>query len=106
MPLPLCRSATSSCGKVSGQRTIITIGPGIALPAPFLCGITSRVLPGLVLGDRLFQIFQQLIGAQLLRAATKPMAEQAVDQHSKFVVFDVQFAMLVRRRGHHISSIC
>ena len=32
------------------------------------------------------------------------MAEQALDQHSEFVVLSVQLAMLVCRRGHHIPQ--
>jgi hypothetical protein len=93
--------------QVSGQRTMIPVGPDIAPPAPFVGSDIGRILPGLVLGDRLFKIFQpelQLIVARPLRAAAEPMAEQALDQHSEFVVLSVQLAMLVCRRGHHIPQ--
>jgi hypothetical protein len=93
--------------QVSGQRTVITIGLSVASPAPFAGSDIGHILPGPVLGDRLFQIFQrelQLIVAQLLGAAAEPMAEQALDQHSEFVVLSVQLAMLVCRRGHHIPQ--
>jgi hypothetical protein len=93
--------------QMGGQRTMVTMGPSIAPATPFVRGIFGRVLTGLVLGDRLFQIFQpelQLIVAQLLGTAAKPMAEQALDQHSEFVVLSVQFTMLLRRRSHHIPQ--
>jgi hypothetical protein len=65
--------------QVSGQRTMIAIGRRVAPPTPFARGSIGRILPGPVLGDRPFQIFQpelQLIAAQPLGTAADPMAEQ------------------------------
>ena len=46
----------------------------------------------------------QLIVGQLLGTTTEAMAEQSLDQHSEFIVLSVQFAMLLRRRSHHIPQ--
>ena len=61
---------------------MITMGSSAAPPMPPVRSIFGRLLPGLVLSNRLFQIFQpelQLIGSQLLGAAAEPVALQAGD---------------------------
>jgi hypothetical protein len=71
---------------------MIAIGPGIISPALSACSGIGRFLASLVRCDRLLQIFQpklQLIGVQLLGAAAKPMAQQTLDQHAKFIVLGV-----------------
>lgn len=86
---------------------MIAMGSRAAPPTPLIRSIFGRVLPGLVLSNRLFQIFQpelQLIVGQLLGTATEAMAEQALDQHPELIVLSVQFAVLLRRRGHDIPQ--
>jgi hypothetical protein len=92
--------------QVSRQRSMIPMGPGIASSALPARGDIGSLLAGLVRGDRLLQILQpelQLIGSQLLGAAAKPMAQQALDQHAEFVVLGMQFPVLIRRRAHRIA---
>ncbi len=86
---------------------MIAMGSSAAPPMPPVRSIFGRLLPGLALSNRLFQIFQpelQLIIGQLLGTATKAMTEQPLDKHSEFIVLSVQFAMLLRRRSHHIPQ--
>ena len=64
-----------------------------------------RILPGLVLGDCLLQVLQaelQLIRRQLLGAAAKLVACQALDQQAKLVVLGMQFALLVQDHAQHL----
>ena len=86
---------------------MIAIGPRIvSLTLPARSGIGS-ILAGLIDRDCLLQIFQpklQLICGQLLGAAAKPMAQQALDQHAEFIVFGVQFPLLICCRGHHLAQ--
>jgi hypothetical protein len=68
---------------------MIAIRPDIAPSALSARGDIGSLLAGLVCRDALLQIFQpelQLIGTQLLGAATKPMPQQALDQYAQFVV--------------------
>ena len=63
------------------------------------------ILGRLVGGDGLLQLLEpelQLVGAQLLGAATELVARQALDQQPQLVVLGVQFALLQQHRPQHL----
>ena len=77
---------------------MIAVGPSVAALTLRVPRQVRRVLPGLVLGDRLLKIRQpelQLIGIKLFGAAAKLVAQQALDQQPKLVIPGVQFALLM-----------
>jgi hypothetical protein len=59
----------------------------------------------LIGGNGLLQLLQpklQLVGAQLLRAATELVTNEALDQQPQLVVLGVQFAVLQQHRPQHL----
>jgi hypothetical protein len=64
-----------------------------------------RLLPSLVLGNRLLQILEpelQLLGRELLGPAAELVVRQALDQQAKLVVLGVQLALLMQDRAQHL----
>ena len=86
------------------QRTVVAgrrLGARLAHQAS---SSSDGVLPSLVGGDGLLQLLQgelQLVGVQLLGAATELMAGQALDQQPHLVVLSGQFALLQQHCPQH-----
>ena len=86
------------------QRTMVAgrrLGARLAHQAS---SSSDGVLAGLVGGDGLLQLLQgelQLVGGQLLGAATELMAGQALDQQPHLVVLSGKFALLQQHCPQH-----
>ena len=93
----LRRSADLGVQRPMIARSVFVAGPGWRH--------NGRVLPGLVLGDRLLQILQaelQLLVGQLLRAAAELMAGQALDQQAELLILCMLFGLLMQHRAQHL----
>ena len=81
----VARQMCRQCAMVAGGA----IGARVQRP---IDGWFGRVLPGLVLGNRLLQILEakpQLLVGQLFGATTKLVARQTLEQQPQFVVLSV-----------------
>ena len=88
--------------QVGGQRPMVA---GSALGTRLGWRHIGRVLPGLVLGDRLLQVLEaelQLLVGQLLRAVAELVAGQALDQQAELVILGMQFGLLMQYRPQHL----
>jgi hypothetical protein len=89
--------------QMRGQRAVVARRSRV--PWLWVARRLCRILVRLVLGNALLQILEarlQLFVGQLLRAAAELVARQAKQQKANFLVFRMQFTMLIEQSTQHV----